>query len=367
MKTGVVILAGGYSSRMNGFKPLMQLGGKSLLERTVRLFKGADVAKIVVVTGHRRSEVKAEAVRLGVTSVYNKKYDAGMYSSVCAGVREMKKMDNFFLLPVDIPLVRSVTICSLLKKNVRGGVVYPTYRGERGHPPLISARLIPAILDFDGDGGLKTLLEKYPGYDLAVWDEGILRDADTEDDFARMQERLACMKVGSRDEVQLLAEQTMPPQGLAHGLAVARVARILGTALNSKGCSLDMGIVYNSALLHDIAKGQAHHELRGAELLKSLGLTDLCGPVAAHKSKKLSEKGTISEKDIVCLADKMVRGTKRMVVVRRFEEKLQLYKGDKEACKAIRRRLENVQTLEKAVVKVLGHPLEDIVQMELSR
>ncbi len=60
MKIGAVILSGGYSSRMDGFKPLMELGKKHLLARTVELFQKSGVETIVAVTGHRKGEVKKE-------------------------------------------------------------------------------------------------------------------------------------------------------------------------------------------------------------------------------------------------------------------------------------------------------------------
>ena len=362
MKTGAVILSGGYSSRMNGFKPLMELGKKTLLERAVQLFRSSGVDKIVVVTGHRKKDVKEEAARLDIKSVFNKEYDSGMYSSVCAGVKQMKEMDAFFILPVDIPLIRPTTLSELRQKTPGKGVLYPTFLGERGHPPLISTALIHAILKFDGKGGLKALLEKFPGTEVPVWDEGILMDADTPDDFECLEQRLSHMDMGSRLEAKVLAELVMRKRGVDHGLAVAKIACCLGRALNRKNNKLDLDRLYNSALLHDIAKGETHHEERGAEMLKDLGLKRLAGIVGAHRDAVVPKSGKISEKELVCLADKLVRGITRMPVEQRFEEKLTLYAKDADACKAIRRRLANAKGLEQLVVDALGRPIDDVLK-----
>lgn len=361
MKTGAVILSGGYSSRMNGFKPLMELGKKTLLERVVQLFNKSGIDNIVVVTGHRKKDVKEEATRLGIKSVFNKEYDTGMYSSVCAGVKQMKKMDTFFILPVDIPLIRPTTLLELLKKNPQKGVCYPTFLGERGHPPLISAALIPAILKYDAKGGLKALLEKFPGKEVVVWDEGILMDADTPDDFSLLEKRLLRMDVGSRLEAEVLAGLVMRKRGVDHGLEVAKIASSLGRALNRQNCKLDIDLLHNSGLLHDIAKGETHHEERGAEMLKDLGLKRLAGIVGVHRDAVVPKSGKISEKELVCLADKLVRGTTRMSVQQRFEEKLTLYAKDADACKAIKKRLANAKGLERLVVDVLGRPVDNIL------
>ena len=367
MKTGAVILSGGYSSRMNGFKPLMALGKETLIERVVHLFRSCGVDKIVVVTGHRKKEVKEEAARLGIKSAFNKEYDTGMYSSVCAGVKQMKDMDAFFILPVDIPLIRPATLSALFEIPLEKGVLYPTFFGERGHPPLISTALIPAIVKFDGKGGLKALLEHFPGKDIAVWDEGILMDADTPEDFVNLEKRLLRMDVGSRLEAKALAGLVMRKRGVDHGLAVAKIACSIGRALNRNGFTLDMDRLFNSGLLHDIAKGEAHHEERGAEMLKKLGLKRLAGIVGGHRDAVVPKSGKIGEKELVCLADKLVRGTRRMPVEERFEEKLILYKRDADACKAIRKRLANAKGLERLVIKSLDRPLDDIVNEAKSR
>lgn len=363
MKIGAVILSGGYSSRMDGFKPLMKLGKKHLLEHVVDLFRGAGVDKIVVVTGHRKGEVKAEAERLGIKSTHNKEYDSGMFSSVCAGAKQMKQMDAFFVLPVDIPLIRTSTVATLSKQKGENYVVYPTFLGERGHPPLIPVKLIPSILQFNGKGGLKALLEKQSSLDVPVWDEGILLDADTPKDFLVLKKRLSQMEMGSRAEVKSLSQQVMRKRGQDHGMAVADIACKLGKAMNKKGYNLDMDLLFNSALLHDIAKGKPHHEEKGAELLTELGLNQLADVVGAHRDATLPKSGKLTEKELVCLADKVVRGTSKMPVQSRFGEKLEIYAKDAEACKAIKKRLARTKELEAVAVDCIGCSLEKLLDL----
>ena len=67
---------------------------------------------------------------------------------------------------------------------------------------------------------------------------------------------------------------------------------------------------------------------------------------------------------MVCLADKLVRGRFRVSVTRRFAEKLELYAGDDEACRAIRGRLAKALTLEALVEKVAGQKVEEILAAE---
>lgn len=361
MRFGAIILAAGYSSRMGEFKPLMRLGSRSVLGHCLRLLADVGVARTVVVTGHRHGEVEAEVRRLGGQSVNNPDFARGMYSSVRVGVEAMEGIDGFFLLPVDIPLVRPATLEPLIAAFDPSGVVYPCRNGLRGHPPLIAAALIDSIRVYDGEGGLRSLLECYPGKDVEVWDDGVLMDADTHWDFVRLQERVDRLTIGSRAEAESLAVQLMPERGVRHGRAVAEIACALAAELNRCGYHLNLDLVHNAALLHDAAKGQPDHEARGAELMLRLGLAGLAEAVGSHREPPAELPETLGEKELVCLADKLAKCNRRMSVRERFEEKLALYREDEEACRVIRYRLEKTLALQRAVEAACSRTLEEIL------
>ncbi len=364
MKLAAILLAAGLSSRMGDFKPLMRLGGETLLAHLAALFRQAKVRRIMVVTGHRHEEVEVEARRLGLTSVHNPDYARGMYTSIRTGVQGLPKVDGFFLLPVDIPLVRPATLAALTAAFDGQMAILPRFTEKNGHPPLLPSHLIPAILDYDGQDGLQGLLagcKSKEVKELPVWDKGVLLDADTPEDFAVLTARMARLPIGERVEALALAELLMPEKGRVHGLAVARVAEALGLELGRNGCKLDTDLLYNSALLHDVAKGRTRHEAAGAKLLAGLGLGRLAEVVAVHRDAPPPSTGILSEKEVVCLADKLVRGQYRVPVRRRFTEKLELYAGNKAACRAIRRRMHNALALQEMVELATGKTIEAIL------
>ena len=361
MKLGAVILAAGYSSRMNDFKPLMQIGDESLLSRCVSLFKKNGVETMVIVTGHKGKDVNKEARTLEVTTVRNHDHDDGMYSSVCCGVKKLTRVDGFFLLPVDIPLVRSATVKTLIDHFDDSSVLFPCFDQQRGHPPLIPACFIPQIMKYNGEGGLKKLLEQFKGRDVAVWDQSVLFDMDRPEDYKKLVRRNARMHFGTRAEAAALAAMMMADKGVSHGREVAKVAGIIGKELNKNGHSLDLVLLHNAALLHDISKGQHHHEIKGADLLRELGLSGLTDCVRYHRDITPPPSGELTEIELVCLADKLVCGNRRVSVRHRYEEKLRQYKDDSDACKAIKNRMANGLGLKKIVEKSCGRTLEKIV------
>jgi HD superfamily phosphodiesterase len=241
-------------------------------------------------------------------------------------------------------------------------VVYPTFAGRRGHPPVISATLIPAILDYEGAGGLETLLRQHRGLDVAVWDEGIHIDADTPEDLQRLQQRQAHIAIPTRREAEALAELQLSDQGLAHGRLVGRVALAIAQALDDKGITLNMDLIYGAALLHDVAKGQPRHEILGAEILSSLGLPEIAEIVASHKDLDAPANGKPTEKEIVCLADKLISGTRRVRIKERYAEKLLLFKKNSGMYQEIMGRKKRALALKALVEKAAAKSLESILK-----
>ena len=74
MKAAGLIAAAGLSSRMEDFKPLMELNGFPMIAMTVRSMRNAGIRNITVVTGFRGEEVRKVLDPLGVSIVENPRY-----------------------------------------------------------------------------------------------------------------------------------------------------------------------------------------------------------------------------------------------------------------------------------------------------
>lgn len=350
-RLSALVPAAGLSSRMQGFKPLLPLGGESVLGRVVGALRAAGVEDVVVVAGHRGGETAAEAARLGVKSVHNPEYRQGMFSSVKAGMSALDPAcEAFFVLPVDVPLVRPASLRRLIGAKGGRDLVYPVFGGTRGHPPLVSGALRAELAAHPGEGGLRAALEDACAagrsvLEVEVPDANVLFDMDTPKDYQRAQGRLRRLGYPNREEAgELLRLRQVPPKGLAHARAVARVALAMGLALNAAperrkhGALLDLDLVESCAMLHDIAKGEPGHEAAGGRLLFSAGFPQAAGIVAAHRDIDLGPDDPLTEREIVFLADKLVSCDRLVSVERRFQEKLDLFGADPQAALAIEGR-----------------------------
>jgi molybdenum cofactor cytidylyltransferase len=188
-----IVLAAGLSTRMRRFKPLLPLGQQTITEHVISTFHGAGV-EVFLVAGHRRDEIAAMVKDQSVTVIYNHDYKQGMFSSIQAGLRHLPRIYRaFFILPVDIPLVQVATIKLLMKTEAKnpGRIIFPVFRGKKGHPPLIPTSLTKVILEWDGEGGLKAALESQEklGLEVPVADSNILFDIDTPEDYKELLKR----------------------------------------------------------------------------------------------------------------------------------------------------------------------------------
>jgi molybdenum cofactor cytidylyltransferase len=319
-----LVLAGGYSARMQGFKPLLPFAGATVLERSVGTFLEAGVERVSVVVGHRGEELLPIVERLRVRAVVNPAFDEGMFSSVVAGVGSLPpEVGACFILPADMPAVRSRTVSSLARawRRTDAPVLYPTFRGEQGHPPLVSRRLFPDVLGATGEGGLRHVLagSEPQAYRVEVLDEGVVLDLDTPADYDAACRELGDRTVPSTGEcLALLAQLGAPEHLVRHGRAVADLAGRIGAGLLRAGERLDLPLLRAAALLHDVAKGTPDHTRVGALRLARLGFPRVAAVVAAHTDLPVEELRRLSEAAVLYLADKLTQGDHPVSLAERF-------------------------------------------------
>ena len=368
-KIAAIILSAGLSSRMGEFKPLLTFGGTPALERIILLFQESGITDVRVVLGHRSDELLPLVRRLGAQAVINERFREGMFSSVLAGVRTLdKELEAFFLLPVDIPLVRHRTIGALIHacQGENHGLFYPVYHGKRGHPPLISVRYRAEILSWGGEAGLKGILSRHEdeAIDVETGDEAILRDMDTLANFEQLRGLwLKEYSLLPQECENLLAREfALERPLLDHCRNVANLVVFLATKLNESGCHLDVACLEAAALLHDLAKGLPDHAAKGAEILSEKGFVDLARLVAVHMDIRVTEGEMILPAEILYLADKMVSKNRCVTLDERFSQRLKSSALNPDMREAVQRRLQNALIIMGKIETKLGCPLYEILR-----
>lgn len=185
-----VLLAAGASRRMGRPKLQLDLKGRTVLERAVDGLLASPVELVLVVAppDSRGALAAYDDTRLRVLS--NPHPEDGMASSIRVGMEAIPLATRAVLLALaDKPLVSPDTVAAVVERFERTGapIVYPTYRGQQGHPVLVASSLFAELGQLEGDVGAKSLLKEHSVEAVAVPcdDPGVLLDIDSPDDYAK--------------------------------------------------------------------------------------------------------------------------------------------------------------------------------------
>ena len=187
-RLAAIVLAAGVSSRMSGFKPLLDIDGKSMIRRVVDYMRASGAKPVIVVTGYRAADVEAHLADAGVRFIRNRRYfETQMLDSLLLGAAALPDdVERVLISPADIPLIEGTTVQALLA--AKGQFIRPVCDGKTGHPVVLARELLQQLRDYNGPGGLRGAMEAHgvKPVDVAVEDQGTLLDGDTREEYAAL-------------------------------------------------------------------------------------------------------------------------------------------------------------------------------------
>ena len=140
---------------------------------------------MVVVLGHETDAVAAALANRPFKRVSSDP-DAPMFASVRRGIEtaiEINPGASVFLHPADHPTVSRETLHALIDAAAKhpSAAIIPQHNGAGGHPVLIPAERLPAILKYNGAGGLQAHWASEPAgcVRVPVEDAGVLLNVNT--------------------------------------------------------------------------------------------------------------------------------------------------------------------------------------------
>lgn len=189
--TGGIIVATGKTSGENEPHPLLKIGSITAVKRIVLTFQQVGISPIVVVAGYEAEEIERDLADYGVIFLRNDQYaNSQMFDSAKIGLEYLvNKCDQVIFNPVSIPMFSPETIQRMMECGER--LLSPSYHGKAGHPLLLSCELIPSILKYDGNMGMRGAIQNIGAERkwLDIEDEGIIRDADDIDRLDKLLEK----------------------------------------------------------------------------------------------------------------------------------------------------------------------------------
>jgi molybdenum cofactor cytidylyltransferase len=168
--------------------------GSPLLQKVCETWLRAGLDELLVVLGCDAADIRTTLegnLRTPLRFVENPKWEAGMFSSVKAGVAAASgRSTRFAISPADLPFLSRGTLRTVIDAAAsvdERTVVVPTFHRRRGHPLVIPSSLRARILSWPDSARLNQIFEE-PDVTLRHlegFDETILRDVDTPGDLSR--------------------------------------------------------------------------------------------------------------------------------------------------------------------------------------
>jgi molybdenum cofactor cytidylyltransferase len=184
-----IVLAAGRATRMGSQKMLLELEGRSLVQRVADAALRSRAAKTVVVVGHEAGPVTDQLAGRPVTVVVNPDYAAGMSTSLQAGIRAAGACDAAIILLGDQPYVTARLLDELIEAFVETGkaVVRPLVGARPANPVLLSATLFPEIFAQQGDVGGREIIARHADEVglVAMDDLTLVVDIDSPEDYEK--------------------------------------------------------------------------------------------------------------------------------------------------------------------------------------
>lgn len=114
----------------------------------------------------------------------------GMGDSIAAAVRATSGAAGWLILPADLPLIQSSTLCAIAAALGGHDVVLPVYRGQRGHPVGFAADCGSELMRLQGSAGAASVVKAHAAIELTVDDIGCVTDIDTVEDLRQAEQLL---------------------------------------------------------------------------------------------------------------------------------------------------------------------------------
>ena len=186
---GILVLAAGKSSRMNGIKQLKKINNKTLLDITLEKLKSRYSDEIYCVLGANAAAIKSEITSKNIQFIENLNYEKGLSSSIVSGITYFKKealnFDGIFIVLADQPGIEITYLESLIAifKENTDRIIASNYGNKLGVAAIFPKKYFSELLLIKGDKGAKEFINQRESEVICPLTSTNFFDIDTKEDL----------------------------------------------------------------------------------------------------------------------------------------------------------------------------------------
>ena len=190
MKTGIILLAAGSSSRLGRAKQLIEFQGETLIQKAIDEANKSQADCLVVVLGANADLIQTGFDPSSAPLIINSDWQQGMSSSMQAGLRflmEKEEINQVLLMLCDQPFVDASLLDQLIaaKETSGKGIVAAAYSNTLGVPALFDKRYFEELSQLTGSEGAKKVIFNHQAEVHALDFPLGAVDLDTEEDVSQ--------------------------------------------------------------------------------------------------------------------------------------------------------------------------------------
>jgi molybdenum cofactor cytidylyltransferase len=183
-----IILAAGDSKRMGYPKALLPIGDTTFLGRILGILRSAGLASPIVVLGRAAALIRPVIQKWPVRIIVNPDPDRGQLSSIQLGISSLDADTQACMIwPVDQPAVSEAMVFNLVRLYLdsQRRMVFPLFRGKRGHPVIFHQSLFREFLTVPLEEGPKKMISSHLQdiAELPTDESAVIHDIDTPFDY----------------------------------------------------------------------------------------------------------------------------------------------------------------------------------------
>lgn len=192
LKTGIVILAAGNSSRLGQPKQLLEYKNSTLLKNTIVAALSVPDSIIIVVTGSNSEIIEKSLNSDKIKTCFNSDWQAGMSTSIAKGLKELLLLcpdcESCIFAVCDQPYLTTAIFEDLIHhyQNNEKGIAASAYSETLGTPVLFNEKYFDELLELEGHEGAKKIINRFIDDVIAVPFEKGNIDIDTIEDYEKL-------------------------------------------------------------------------------------------------------------------------------------------------------------------------------------
>ncbi len=198
-QVSIILLAAGASQRFGQDKLLTCVGGKRLIDWSVKAAVASDLGPVFIVTNPNR---KLDDLASVASLIVNPSWHEGLCTSICCGLRALSTTSSHAVIfaPADQPLLTSKVYQRIAERFFQQSapLIVANYDHKPRNPVLLSHELWEAASRIQGDNGLSMFARSTAAEYVECGDIASIADVDHPADLPAIERLLAQYRLQDR-------------------------------------------------------------------------------------------------------------------------------------------------------------------------